>query len=75
MGRSALSSLLLLVAALTGCGSFRDLFSAHADVAAEAGSHGAVYIEGSIAPGDRAQRGIDLGRDPLWLLRWHPGSS
>jgi parvulin-like peptidyl-prolyl cis-trans isomerase-like protein len=38
MGRSALSSLLLLVAALTGCGSFRDLFSAHADVAAEAGS-------------------------------------
>jgi len=38
MGRSALFSLLLLAAALTGCGSARDLFSAHADVAAEAGS-------------------------------------
>lgn len=38
MGRSALFSLLLLAATLTGCGSFRDLFSAHADVAAEAGS-------------------------------------
>lgn len=37
MGRSALFSLLLLAASLTGCGSFRDLFSAHADVAAEAG--------------------------------------
>jgi hypothetical protein len=30
---------LLLGAGLTGCSSFRDLFSAHADVAAEAGSH------------------------------------
>jgi peptidyl-prolyl cis-trans isomerase D len=38
MGRSALFSLLLLAAALTGCGSFRDLFSAHAKVAAQAGS-------------------------------------
>ena len=38
MGRSALFSLLLLAAALTGCDRFRDLFSAHADVAAEAGS-------------------------------------
>ena len=38
MGRSALFSLLPLAAALTGCDSFRDLFSAHADVAAEAGS-------------------------------------
>ena len=38
MGRSALFPLLLLAAALTGCGSFRDLFSAHADVAAEAGT-------------------------------------
>ena len=37
MGRSALFSLLLLTAALTGCDRFRDLFSAHADVAAEAG--------------------------------------
>jgi parvulin-like peptidyl-prolyl cis-trans isomerase-like protein len=38
MGRSALISLLLLAAAVTGCNGFRDLFSAHADVAAEAGS-------------------------------------
>jgi peptidyl-prolyl cis-trans isomerase D len=38
MGRSALFSLLLLAAAVTGCGSFRDLFSAHANVAAQAGS-------------------------------------
>jgi hypothetical protein len=38
MGRSAPFSLLLLAGALTGCDSFRDLFSAHADVAAEAGS-------------------------------------
>ncbi len=37
MGRSTLS-LLLLSAGLSGCDSFRDLFSAHADVAAEAGS-------------------------------------
>ncbi|MEP6571845.1 MAG: peptidylprolyl isomerase [Gemmatimonadota bacterium] len=29
--------LVLAVAAMTGCGSFRDLFSAHADVVAEAG--------------------------------------
>jgi hypothetical protein len=38
MGRSALFSLLLLAAVLTGCDRFRDLFSAHADVAAEAGN-------------------------------------
>lgn len=38
MGRSSLFSLLLLAAALTGCDRFRDLFTAHADVAAEAGS-------------------------------------
>ena len=37
MGRSTLS-LLLLSAGLSGCDSFRDLFSAHANVAAEAGS-------------------------------------
>jgi PPIC-type PPIASE domain len=37
MGRSALFSLLVLAAALTGCNGFRDLFSAHADVAASAG--------------------------------------
>jgi aminodeoxyfutalosine deaminase len=29
------------------------------DYAAEASSHGAVYIEGCITPGDRAERGID----------------
>ena len=39
MGRSTLFSFLLLSATLSGCGSFRDLFSAHAAVAAEAGSH------------------------------------
>jgi hypothetical protein len=38
MGRSTLFSLLLLAIASTGCGKFRDLVSAHADVAAEAGS-------------------------------------
>ena len=38
MGRSALFSLLLPAAVLTGCDRFRDLFSAHADVAAEAGN-------------------------------------
>ncbi len=38
MGRSALFSLLLLAGSLTGCDSFRNLFSAHADVAAEGGS-------------------------------------
>jgi hypothetical protein len=38
MHRVALFSLLLLTAGLAGCDSFRDLFSAHADVAAEAGS-------------------------------------
>jgi hypothetical protein len=38
MRRSVLSLLLLAGAALTGCSSFRDLFSAHADVAAEAGA-------------------------------------
>ena len=37
MGRSALFSLLVLAAAITGCNDFRDLFSAHADVAARAG--------------------------------------
>jgi PPIC-type peptidyl-prolyl cis-trans isomerase-like protein len=37
MGRVILFSSLLLAAGLTGCGSFRDLFSAHADVAAQAG--------------------------------------
>ena len=36
MGRFRLFSLLLLSASLSGCKSFRDLFSAHADVAAEA---------------------------------------
>jgi hypothetical protein len=38
MHRVTLFSLLLLAGALTGCDRFRDLFSAHADVAAEAGS-------------------------------------
>ncbi len=38
MGRSALFSLLLLAGVLTGCDRFRDLFSAHADFAAEAGN-------------------------------------
>jgi hypothetical protein len=38
MHRVALFSLLLLAGSLTGCDGFRDLFSAHADVAAEAGS-------------------------------------
>ena len=38
MGRFALFSLLLLAGALRACGSFRNLFSAHADVAAEAGA-------------------------------------
>jgi len=33
-----LSGVALSGVALTGCSSFRDLFSAHADVAAEAGS-------------------------------------
>jgi len=37
MGRFALFAPLLL-GALTGCSSFRDLFSAHADVAAEPAS-------------------------------------
>jgi hypothetical protein len=37
MGRSKLFSLLLVSAGLSGCDNFRDLFSAHADVAAEAG--------------------------------------
>jgi len=31
------------------------------DSAAEAGAHGAVYIEGCITPGDRAQRGVNWG--------------
>ncbi len=38
MGRFRLFSLLLLSASLSGCKSFRDLFAAHADVAAEAGN-------------------------------------
>ena len=38
MRRSVLIPVLLLGTALTACNSFRDLFSAHADVAAEAGS-------------------------------------
>src|SRR6266853_1170207 len=37
MRRSALIPALVLAAGLAACGSFRDLFSAHADVAAEAG--------------------------------------
>jgi hypothetical protein len=37
MGRIALLSSLLLGISVTACSSFRDLFSAHADVAAEAG--------------------------------------
>jgi hypothetical protein len=37
MGRSVLLSSLMLSASLTACSSFRDLFSAHADAAAEAG--------------------------------------
>jgi hypothetical protein len=37
MRRSVLISVLLLGAGLTACSSFRDLFSAHADAAAEAG--------------------------------------
>jgi hypothetical protein len=36
--RRTVFSLLLAGAALTGCSNFRDLFSAHADVAAEAGT-------------------------------------
>src|SRR5918994_6700414 len=38
MGRFVLLAFLLLGTSLTACSSFRDLFSAHADVAAEAGS-------------------------------------
>jgi hypothetical protein len=38
MRRPVLALLLLSGVALTGCSNFRDLFSAHADVAAEAGS-------------------------------------
>ena len=38
MRRSVLSVLLLAGVALTGCSNFRDLFSAHSDVAAEAGA-------------------------------------
>jgi hypothetical protein len=38
MGRSKLLPLLLLAVVLSACDRFRDLFSAHADVAAEAGS-------------------------------------
>ncbi|HEX7336828.1 MAG TPA: peptidylprolyl isomerase [Gemmatimonadales bacterium] len=37
MGRSTLFSLVLVSASVSACGSFRDLFSAHADVAATAG--------------------------------------
>ena len=37
MGRSTLFSLVLLSAGVSACNSFRDLFSAHADVAATAG--------------------------------------
>src|SRR6266850_504098 len=37
MRRLVVSSSLLLAAGLTACDGFRDLFSAHADVAAEAG--------------------------------------
>jgi PPIC-type PPIASE domain len=37
MGRSVIVMSLLLGGAVTACSSFRDLFSAHADVAAEAG--------------------------------------
>ena len=37
MGRSAILLFLLPVGALTGCDNFRDLFSAHADAAAQAG--------------------------------------
>jgi hypothetical protein len=38
MGRSVIPGFLLLAGSLTACSSFRDLFSAHADVAAEAGA-------------------------------------
>jgi hypothetical protein len=38
MRRPVLSLLLISGVALGGCSNFRDLFSAHADVAAEAGS-------------------------------------
>ena len=38
MRRPVLALLFVTAAALTGCSSFRDLFSAHADIAAEAGS-------------------------------------
>jgi hypothetical protein len=38
MRRSVLIAVLLLAASLTACSSFRDLFSAHADLAAEAGA-------------------------------------
>ena len=37
MARFPLLLSLLIAAALTGCSGFRDLFSAHADVVAEAG--------------------------------------
>src|SRR5436190_19865213 len=37
MGRSVIVMSLLLGGAVTACSSFRDLFSAHADIAAEAG--------------------------------------
>jgi peptidyl-prolyl cis-trans isomerase D len=37
MGRSVILGFLVLAGSLTACSSFRDLFSAHADVAAEAG--------------------------------------
>ena len=38
MRRPVLALLVLTAAALSGCSNFRDLFSAHADVAAEAGA-------------------------------------
>jgi hypothetical protein len=38
MRRSVLTVIILAGVALTGCSNFRDLFSAHADVAAEAGA-------------------------------------
>ena len=61
MSRSVILGSLLLGAGLTGCSSFRDLFSAHADVAAEAN-------EQRLAPDRLAQimaggKGIRPNRD------------
>ncbi|HEX5574574.1 MAG TPA: hypothetical protein VFX42_01770, partial [Gemmatimonadales bacterium] len=61
MGRLVILSSLLLAGSLAACSGFRDLFSAHADVAAEAGDQ-------QLAPERLAQimnsgKGIQPNRD------------